>query len=198
MPTRACPPREQQLLSETLRRIAADLSMIADRKLEIFSVHSEIASERAAGTKQIHISFKLGLQHEGRIGHGVWLVPLPDALALAGYLMMVPEEGVKSKRALTAPDPLSKEALLEIGQFVASAVDAALRSGGVEGVRVKSESCQGVRANVRPAFAHEPGSELWIARAKAQLGSWPAFEVILMLPVLALEAQASVSNAASA
>ena len=46
-----------------------------------------------------------------------------------------------------------------------------------------------------PAFAYKEGTPLLMGRAQAQLGTWPAFDLILMLPVL--EA-AGVSAAAAA
>ena len=45
-----------------------------------------------------------------------------------------------------------------------------------------SEGCQGVRADVRPAFPYEEGSELIVARVGACFDPFPPFELILMLP----------------
>ena len=71
-----------------------------------------------------------------------------------------------------------------IGNFVGGAADAALRSLGYAEIRVRSESCQGVKPGVRPAFAYEEGATLLVGRASAELAGWPPFEVILMLPLL--------------
>ncbi len=176
---------DQQQIDEIFQRIAGDLSMIADRELKIQKAQVQRSNVRVAGAKLVHISFKLGFQHAGQISHGSLLVPLPDAIALAAYLMMMPDDGVKSKRNLTVLDSVTKDALLEIGNFIGGAADAALRSLGLEDVRVRSESCQGVKADVRPAFVHSEGTALLVGRAQAQLGSWPAFEMILLLPLLA-------------
>ncbi len=176
---------DQQQIDEILQRIAGDLSMIADRELKVRSAQVQRVHARVAGEQGVQISFKLGLQHAGQILHGSLLVPLPDAVALAGYLMMLPEDAVKQKRALTTLDSGTKDALLEIGNFIGGAADAALRSLGFEDIRVRSESCQGVKPNVRPALAHAEGAPLLVGRAQAQLGSWPAFELILLLPLLA-------------
>src|SRR5690349_20812975 len=163
---------DQQQIDEILQRIAGDLSMIADRELKLQPAQVQRASARVAAAAGVHISFKLGFQHAGRVLHGALLVPLPDAQALAGYLMMLPEDGVREKRAQQALDNVSKEALLEIGNFIGGAADAALRSLGLEQVRVRSESCQGVKPGVRPAFAHAEGQSLVVGRAQAQLGPW--------------------------
>lgn len=187
---------DQQQIDEIFQRIAGDLSMIADRELKVQKSEVQRTAARVAGAKCVHISFKLGFQHAGQITHGSLLVPLPDAIALASYLMMMPDDGVKSKRNLTTLDSGTKDAILEIGNFIGGAADAALRSIGIDDIRVRSESCQGVKANVRPAFAYTEGTPLIVGRAKAQLHTWPAFEMILMLPVLE-PAPASAPAAAS-
>jgi hypothetical protein len=175
---------DQQQIDEIFQRIAGDLSMIADRELKVQPAEVQRATARAAGAQCVHISFKLGFQHAGRILHGCLLMPLPDALALSGYLMMLPEESVQSRRGLSALDSATKDALVEIGNFVGGAADAALRSLDLPEIRVRSESCQGVKPGVRPAFAFEEGAQLRVGRAKAQLASGPPFELILMLPLL--------------
>lgn len=175
---------DQKQVDEIMQRIAGDLSMIVDRPLKITTAPAQRVQARAAGAKTVHISFKLGIQHGGRIAHGCLLIPLSDAIALACYLMMVPDDGVKSKRNLTTLDAGTKDSMMEIGNFIGGATDAALRSIGMQDIRVRSEGCQGVRPNLRPAFAYEEGAPLIVERAKAQLHTWPPFEMILMLPVL--------------
>jgi hypothetical protein len=189
------PMNDQQPIDEILQRIAGDLSMIADRELKVQPADVRRASARVAGAKCTHISFKLGFQYQGRIAHGSLLVPLPDAVALASYLMMSSDEEVQARRALPGLESGTKDALLEIGNFIAGAADAALRSIGLEGIRVGSESCQGVKAGARPAFAYTEGAPLIVGRAQAQLSNWPAFELILMLPLLE---PAALSSSAAA
>jgi hypothetical protein len=98
--------------------------------------------------------------------------------------MMLPEESVQARRALTTLDSATRDALVEIGNFVGGAADAALRSLDLPDIRVRSESCQGVKPGVRPAFVCEEGAELRVGRAQAQLAGGPLFELILMLPLL--------------
>jgi hypothetical protein len=186
---------DQQQIDEIFQRIAGDLSMIADRELKVQKAAVQRVTARAAGAHNVHISFKLGFQQGSRIVHGCVLVPLPDAIALACYLMMLPDEAVESKCAQNALESATKDALLEIGNFIGGAADAALRSLGYSDIRVRSESCQGVRENVRPAFAYAEGSALLVGRAQAQLQGWPAFDMILQLPLL--EAAAVSSSAAA-
>ncbi|MBI5364365.1 MAG: hypothetical protein HZA53_14390 [Planctomycetes bacterium] len=184
---------DKHMLEETFRRIAGDLGMIADRTIEVGTVAVELASARAAGRSAIHVSFKFGLQYQGQIHHGTLLVPLPDAITLGCYLMMVPDDGVKSKRALTTLDPGLKDALMEVGNFIGGATDAALRGLGIEGLKVRSEGCQGVKANVRPALSYVEGTPLLIGRSKLRIHTWNPFEAILMLPRLTPAAASSPS-----
>ena len=99
---------DQQQIDEILQRVAGDLSMIADRELKLQPAQVQRASARVAGQAGVQISFKLGFEQAGRVLHGALLVPLPDAQALAAYLMMLPEESVQSKRAQTTLDGVSK------------------------------------------------------------------------------------------
>jgi hypothetical protein len=175
---------DQELAENIFRRVAGDLAMIADRAIHVQSVACERAKARAAGKSTIHISFKLGVQVEQRILHGAILVPLAEAVTLAGYLMMMPDDGVRTNRQTGTLDPTMKDAMLEVGNFVGGAVDAALRDYGIAKVKARSEGCQGVRANVRPAFQYVEGDELLLARAKLKIHTWPVFDSILALPVL--------------
>lgn len=180
----ACTPDEIRMAEETFQRLAGDLEMIADRPIQVQSVAVERAHQRAVGRGSVHISFKLGFQYEGTIQHGALLMPLAEAITLGCYLMMVPDDGVKSKRSLQTVDPGLKDALMEVGNFVGGATDAALRGLGLDTIKVRSEGCQGVRANVRPAFVYSEGSDLIVGRAKLRIHTWPVFEAVLMLPKL--------------
>ncbi len=168
-------------------RVAADLGMIVDRHIKISQVTTERLDTRPAGLGRIHISFKLGFKHESETLHGCALIPLPDAIALASYLMMIPDQGVVSQRDTTELDRPSKEAMLELGNFISGAADSVLRKNRPE-IIVRSEGCQGVRADVRPAFPFEEGAELVVGRARTTLHDFPEFDFLLLIPVEALHA----------
>lgn len=181
----ALPELHQKLLNEALQRVAADLSVVTDRPLVIQAVECTRASARPAGRGSIHISFKLGVQSAAGIAHGTLLMPYAPAVALAaGMLMLSPEES-QERTAQPTLDPTLKDALIEIGNFVASACGAALRTLGRPEVRVVSESCQGVRADTRPALAFVEGSSLTVGRAQARLCGGEPFEIVMMLPPIA-------------
>jgi hypothetical protein len=183
-PSDACSEREVELVQETFQRIAGDLAMITDRELVLVSVKAAGAVKRAAGRDKIHISFKLGFRGPSETRHGCLVMPVADAISVACYLMMVPDDGVKSKRSLQTLDNPLKDAMLEVGNFIGGATDAALRALGFDHVKVGFEGCQGVKPDVRPAFLYNDGEPLLIGRARAKLHQYPEFEMMLMLPEL--------------
>jgi len=176
-----------ELIEGIFTRIGSDLEAILDHELIFEDIQTERASSRVAGEEQVHISFKLGVQRGDGWLHGSLLVPLPDAISMACFLMMAPDDVVEANRGLEAPDEAMKDAMLEVGNFVAGAADSVLRTFFPEGHGVRAEGCQGVRADVRPAFPYQEGDELIVGRAFACLHTFPAFEMILMLPARCLE-----------
>ena len=186
--TTPCSEPQVQCVEEVFQRIASDLSMIADRELTLESVETEVMEKRPEGRGKIHISFRLCFQRGDDMAHGCLLVPLPDAISLACALMMVPPEVVEANRAQDTLDSTTKDAMLEVGNFICSATDAALRALGVDGVKVCFEGCQGVRPDVRPAMAYEEGDPLVVGRALAGLAEFPKDTMILILPAQSLEA----------
>ena len=172
------------LLEGIVDRIATSLSMLIDRDIEIEGLSAERVHERAAGAGTVHISFKLVFLKDGEeMGNGSVLVPLADAIAMACYLMMLDDSEVTGHRAASELDESTKDALVELASFVATAVDESIRIHHPD-VAVRSRGCQGVRADVRPAFPYEEGSELLVGRARASVHEFPEFELILMMPPL--------------
>lgn len=165
-----------------LDRVIDDLAMIVDRSFTVADAEVHRIDCRAAGAGRIHISFKLRFDVDGEERHGAVLIPLPDAIALACYLMMMPDEAVADRRKDVELDQSTKDAILEVGNFVGGAVDAVLREAHGGDVRAKSAGCQGVRPDVRPAFPYEEGDELTLATGTAQLHDFDPFEIVLMLP----------------
>lgn len=173
---------ELELASSILARMAADLSMIIDRELAIEDVRVERHTQRPAGSAHVHISFKLGIEVGDESRQGCLLVPLPEAVSLAAFMMMMPDEAVARERQRTELDGPFKEALLEVGKYLAGACDSVLRQALAEESETRSDGCQGVRADVRPALTYRDGDLLLVARARARVHEFEAFELILMLP----------------
>ncbi|MFT7485995.1 MAG: hypothetical protein ACI9F9_001848 [Candidatus Paceibacteria bacterium] len=176
--------REVQLVEELFQRIGSDISMITDRDLVVGTSTVAKETERPAGKGRVHISFRLGFEQGGELHHGCLLFPLPDAISLACYLMMIPDDGVKSKRTLKAIDESIKDAMLEVGNFIGGAADAAMREAIGVDAKVSSEGCQGVPGNVRPAMIYNEGESLVVGRAKATIHDYPEFDILIMLPEL--------------
>lgn len=181
------PVDDERAVREILDQVAQDLSMICDRPVEVLGVETERARSKPAASGGVHVSFKLGFQRGAAAHHGCFLVPLPDAISLACYLMLVSDEDVARRRASRDLDHALKDALLEVGNMVGGSVDAALRAGAEQHApRVCSEGCQGVRPGQRPGFARRADEELVVGRARARVASFPPFEALLLLPAACL------------
>jgi hypothetical protein len=186
---------EHQLVAGVLARMATDLSMIVDRDFVVQGTRVERCAYRPAGAGVVHISFKLGIEVAGESRQGCLLVPLPDAVALAGFMMLLPDEVVAQERLRTDLDGPFKEALLQVGKFLAGACDSVLRMALPVESATRSDGCQGVRAHVRPALAHSEGDALLVGRASARVHDFEPFELILTLPSVAdMAAAESVSG----
>jgi hypothetical protein len=187
MTVESLPPlTDSGLIQAILGRMAQDLGMLMGHDLELNGLDVSRARTRPAGKDRIHISFKLGLTQDGGAKRfGALLVPLPEAITMAGFLLMMPLESLAPRRNDSALDSALKDALLEIGNMIGSASNTALASLGAAGFAMRSEGCQGVRPDVRPAFPYQEGAELVVGRATARFEPFPPFELILMLPPLA-------------
>lgn len=177
-----CTQEEERVLKRIFHQIGEDLSMLVDHELGFDSVHVEVANERPAGRGSIHISFKLRFTVGSSVGHGCLLVPLPDAVSLAAYLLEIPEEGISQRRSRSSLDEGMKDAMVEIGNMVGGSTGTALRALGMDDVKERFIGCQGVREGVRPALQYEEGSPLLVGRARGTLTPFPTFDVILFLP----------------
>ncbi len=173
-----------ELLERIVQRILSELEAVLDQEIAQSDIRCLRACERLSGEGGIQVSFKLGIELRGKRLHGAFLVPLSDALAMAAHLLLLPREVVEHVRRVQAPDETLKEALLELGGFIALAADAALHAVLPVGISVTSEGCQGVRDGVRPSFPYREGDELWVARVVARVADSPPFVACLMIPSL--------------
>ena len=173
---------ERELVEGVLSRMATDLSMIIDREFQVEDITVERRTQRPVGTGSVHISFKFGIELGGSSWQGCLLVPLPEAVTMAGFMMMLTDEAVERERARTELDGPFKGALLEVGKFLAGACDGVLRRVLSEECSTRSEGCQGVRADIRPAMDYVEGTPLLVGRARACLHEFEPFELILVLP----------------
>ncbi len=173
-----------ELVTGIFERLSADLGMILDRPIRIEDVRTERTERRPAGERTVHISFKLAIHVRERSRQGCLLVPLPDAIALASFVMMASDEDVARERGRTELDRPMKEAMLVVGNFVTGACDAVLRQMLPEECSTRSDGCQGVRAGIRPALVSTEGETLLVGRARASIHDFEPFELILVLPEL--------------
>ncbi len=170
-----------EIAEQALARVVSDLGMILDQPFVAEGVRTERVARRAAGEGSVHISFKLAVSGPRGGGEGCFLLPLREALTLAALLMLSPEDEVLAVREAAAPDHVAKDALLEIGNFIACACDGVLRERGRHST-ILPAGCQGVRADVRPALDYREGESLLVVRARARIGAFEPFELLAMLP----------------
>lgn len=174
------------LIAGILKHVSGDLGMLLGRELCLEAPRIERAHTRATGAGQVHISFRLGfVDEDGQRRSGALLVPLPDAMTMACLLMMLPEDQLATRRLEPAPDNTLKDGMVEIGNLCGGAIKSALAELGLSKWSADSEGCQGVRADMRPAFPYTEGNELVVARIRGRIEPFPASELVLMLPLLA-------------
>ena len=174
---------DDKLAKEIGDQVSADLSMIIDREMAIESVSSGRATARVSGEGSIHLSFKIefiiGADHH----YGCLLMPLADAIAISGFLMVMSVEEVEEERSSTTLSRSMKDAMLEVGNFVGGSSDAIVRKWtGDAPMSARFTGCQGVAPGLIPNFTFAANSELIVARLQARLSDFPPFEMILMLP----------------
>lgn len=165
-------------------RIVHDLALLSDTELAVVDVRAEVVEEIPTARGDVHVAFKFGVEHAGRIRHGCLLAPLPDAITLACLLIMLPGEHIAQQRERRTVDQPLREALLEVSTWIARSLGASLRASEGVDSRIEPESCQGVRRDAQPAIAHEPGERWIVSRAELRHADWPAFEAILLVPEL--------------
>lgn len=176
---------DKALVGGILAQISKDLGLMLGHELLLESARVERALTRPAGAGSIHISFKLGFHSASGVElSGCLLVPLADAVTMAGLLLMMPEDVIAARREEPTLDTPLKDAMLEIGSMLGGATGTALAELGLARWSVHSAGCQGVRAGVRPALPYVEGSELVVGRLAARFEPHPACELILILPVL--------------
>lgn len=179
----SAPPTDAVMIASISKRVSTDISLMIGQDLRLENPRIVRTHTRAVGTGQVHISFKLSIRPPGGIKkYGTLLMPLPEAMTMASLLLMIPKELVASRRKDQAPDGNAKDAMLEIGNMIGGATNTALAELGLTGWSARSEGCQGVRADVPPAFLYEDGQELVVTRFRSQIEPFPNFEIILMLP----------------
>jgi len=171
---------------EMLEPVADNLGTLLDTRCELTLGEVERHGSRPAGEGSVHISFKLGFKTDIAVLHGCLLIPFADAVSLAGLMMEVPRDELEALRDSETLDSIQKDAMLEIGNMIATSADEALAPLGFDGVSVRSEGCQGVRAGVRPALVYEEGSPLVVGHVELQLGDFPPSKALLILPELSL------------
>jgi hypothetical protein len=162
-------------------QLASDLSLFLDRPVSFGPPRIELAGHKPSGPGGVHVSFRFVVRTAEGAREGCALVPLPDAISMACYLTLLGEQSAHERRGDGQLDPILKDGMLELLQLLSSALDTALRREGPAAWRARAAGCQGVRADVAPAFALLEGASVWVARAHARVADHPEFEWTWMM-----------------
>ena len=171
-------------IEEILNRIASDVSIVADVPIRVEGVQAEVVGTKPAGAGVVHIAFRLDFHEDGERRQGCVLVPLPDAQVLAGGLLMQPTTRLDEARGRDDLDRTTKEAVMELGTFLAGATESALRDAGHVLVQVHHRGCQGVRADVAPRLDGYTGGPLVAGTCEAKVGDYDPGTWHVVLPEL--------------
>jgi hypothetical protein len=167
------------------REVAAQLlesvSAIVDKELALGEFECSRREQRSAGEGQVHINFKFKFSLDGQVSHGCLLLPLTQAVAAACSMLMMPVAQVGEICSSGSLDTPIKDALLELGNMLASSLGAPYQEP-CEQVSVQFAGCQGVRAGVRPAIPYREGSPLLTIEAHSIFEPFGRFRFLLLLP----------------
>jgi hypothetical protein len=172
------------------RRIGGDLSMLCDREIQVDSVTFEEREDLPASQEGVYISFRFAFDNDGAEEHGTLLIPLAESISLGGNLMMAGAAQIAELQERGEVEGPLREAILEVGAFVAGALQSAVEVLGMIRVRVEFEGCQGVQPNVPPMLKYEEGAPLIVGRAALRMGADAPVQMVLVLPVAAMRAGA--------
>lgn len=172
------------MVQEVLHRIASDLALVTDREVRIEEGSVYWAEMRPVGRDRIHISFRFTIAKGGDEHQACVLLPLPEAITLASYLMMVPDEDIPGDREKDTLDGTMKNAIMEVGRFMGEGIDAAMRESTNLSAEVRFAGCQGVRANVRPALDYQDGDRLLTGSTRANIEQFSEFDLWVAFPAL--------------
>lgn len=175
---------DRRLVQQCFNKLAEDLSMLLDRPLLCSQVEVARARQRVAGEKAVHVAFRFGVTVDGTLRHGALLVPLPEAIAMACYLMMMADDVVAARRKDRDMERATKDALLEVGNLIGGSLDCAVREVFPRRTSTRSEGCQGLKPGFAPAFPRASDEEHVVARATLALHEYPAFDAWLMLSAI--------------
>lgn len=162
-------------------QVLENISAIVDRDLGLGEFEVQRLNRRSAGEKEVHISFRFKFILDGNTRFGCLLVPLTPAVGAACSMLMMPMAQVPEICASGELATPLKDALLELGNMLASAMGAAYQ-GHIEKVAVTFAGCQGVRAGTRPAMTYTEGDELLTIVARSQFEPLGQFAFIVLLP----------------
>lgn len=171
-----------ELLDLLIDEAAASLSLLSDFELGERVTDDAIENDRPGTGESIRIAFRLGFKTRRGVRVGFFQMPLEDALVLAGSLLMLPTEELKSAPGKGEPDEGDKDAIMEVGNLIGGAFDSVLRKRFDDGTNAIFAGCQGVEAGHAAWVPHYEGEALAVRRQTVSFRSFEPFELLLAIP----------------
>lgn len=171
-----------ELLDLLVDEAAASLSLLSDFQLGEPAEEDVIEHDRPVW-EDIQVVFRIGFLIKGRARMGLIGISLPEALTLAGSLLMLPTDAVAENRVKDAPDEGDKEAIMEAGNLIAGAFDAVLSKRVNGSVEVKFFGCQGLEAGSPPWISGFGSEALGVRHHSASFANFDPFHMVLAIPV---------------
>jgi hypothetical protein len=173
-----------ELAAEVMESMATDLSTVIDRELEVKAPRIAILESVPPVRGGVHLGFSFSLALAGGEHPSCLVVPLPPAIALAGHLMMLPDDEVESASMREDVDGPLEDALLEVGKFLTGAFRTVLLRAGAGESAARFEGCRGLSPDERPLLPQPREHALVVARSEARLNGSRPFELALVAPHL--------------
>ncbi len=179
--------KTEEVAEDLVHRIAdaviANLAMIVGSTIELGECTVTRFESRPAATGSVHLSFRLKFERGKEVKWGYLLLPLRQAVASACSMLMMPLSSVNEICASGRLDESMKDAMLEIGNMLGSAV----RQGYQENKSKWNATfggCQGVRDGVPPWLPNADEHPLWALEGSATWTGGDVFRLLLALPAL--------------
>lgn len=171
-----------ELLDLLVDEAAASLSLLSGFQLGE-PADEDVIEHDPPVWENVQIVFRIGFSIKGRARMGVISIPLAEALALSGSLLMLPADAIQENRAKLAPDEGDKEAIMEAGNLIAGAFNAVLSKRINGNVEVKFFGCQGLDAGHQPYIVGFDAQPLAVRHHSASFVNFDSFRVALAIPV---------------
>ncbi|MEC7232821.1 MAG: hypothetical protein VXZ39_02295 [Planctomycetota bacterium] len=171
-----------EVLELLVDEVAGALSLLCPFQLSGPVTDDEVVEDRPGADESVRIAIRYGFKTPRGVRMGFLQLPLDSALTLAGNLLMLPTAELKESIGKEGPDDGEKEALMEVGELLATAFQVRLRKRLADETVVQFFGCQGVESDHAPWVANYGGEPLAVRRHLAGFEGFEPFELMVAIP----------------